>query len=91
MSDKLGLTPVGRVIFMSRAARFYRNGDSAGFLWRWWHPIAWIVAPLGFVASVIVTGIPDTWRYKHELGFGMNPWFKQRPDELRWLTPPGKL
>lgn len=86
MSDNLlGLTPAGHLIRMLGAARFYRNGSGAGFVWRWWHPMTWVFAPSSFIASVIISGFPETWRYRHEIGIGMNPWFKERPDELKWL------
>lgn len=84
-ADIHGLTALGRLIRMLGAARFYRDGSGAGFVWRWWHPLAWVIAPLSFVASVAVAGFPDTWRYRHEIGIGMKPWFKERPEDLRWL------
>ena len=80
------LSPVGRVIYWTGAARFYHNGDGAGFIWRWWHPLAWIVAPLGFIASVVMVGLPETWSDKHALGFGMNPYFVKHPDKLVWAA-----
>lgn len=74
----------GRFLWRTGAGRFYHNGDGAGFVWRPWHPVAWLVAPTAFIASVITEGAPSTWRHRHEIGFGMNPWFVKHPDKLRW-------
>jgi len=69
------------------AARFYHNGDGAGFVWRWWHPASWVLAPLAFVVSCIIQGAPDAWDSRHDIGFGMNPWFIANPDKLEWEQP----
>jgi hypothetical protein len=82
MSQKI--SGLGRVLRSSGAARFYHNGDGAGFVWRFWHPLAWIIAPIALIASVIVEGAPSTWRHRHQIGFGMDPWFLKNPDKLRW-------
>ncbi|GHC61731.1 hypothetical protein [Limoniibacter endophyticus] len=82
MRDKLKM--VGRVIRASGAARFYHDGDGAGFVWRWWSPVAWVLAPLSFIVACLAIGIPDAWRDRHDFGFGMKPWFIQNPDRLFW-------
>lgn len=79
------MTPFGRFVRFTRAARFYRNGDGAGLLWHWWHPLAWVAAPLLFAASVGLAGAPETWRNRHELGLRMNPWFVEHPERLEWM------
>lgn len=84
-SKEAGITKFGQALRLSGAARFYHNGDGVGFVWRWWHPLAWVMAPLAFVVSVLVDGVPETLRYRYEVGFGINPWFKAHPDELEWL------
>lgn len=78
------LAPIGRLIRSTGAARFYHDGDGAGFVWRWWHPLTWVLAPLGLVAMCAITGVPEAWRYRHDIGLGMKPWFKDNPDRLEW-------
>lgn len=82
MHDKL--TPIGKIIYMVRVARFYHNGDGAGFIWRWWHPLSWILAPIGFIVACVIVGVPEAWRNRHEFGFCMDPWFVRNPDKLEW-------
>lgn len=82
IDDKL--TPLGRIVRRSRAARWYHDGDGAGFVWRWWHPITWIAAPSLLLASGLIYGFPEAWRSRHEVGLGMKPWFLQNPDRLTW-------
>jgi hypothetical protein len=82
MRDKLA--PIGRVIHATGAARFYHDGDGAGFVWRAWHPLAWLCAPILFGAHCVVAGVPDTVRNRHDVGFGMKPWFRLHPERLEW-------
>ena len=79
------LRPIGRIIVKLYAAKLYANGDSAGFVWRWWNPLAWILAPLAVIASILVAGIPETISERHDIGFGVSPWFKQHPERLQWI------
>jgi hypothetical protein len=68
--------------------RAYENGDGVGFLWRWWHPATWLLAPLLIIASVLAEGVPTTWRDRHQLGLRMNPWFVEHPERLKWTRNP---
>lgn len=82
MSKKL--KGFGRFVWRMKAARFYHNGDGAGLIWNWWNPIAWPLAACAFIASCVFEGVPATWRNKHDIGFGMDPWFIKNPDKLEW-------
>lgn len=82
MIDKL--SPFGRLLWSSGAARFYHNGDGAGFVWRWWHPLAWVCAPLFFVTLCLVDGVPGAWRWRQDAGLRLAPWFVIHPDRLEW-------
>lgn len=82
MAEKLG--PLGRGIRRTGAASFYHNGDGAGFVWRWWHPLSWVLAPLFFLLHCGACGVPDAWRYRHETGLRMDPWFIKNPSHLEW-------
>lgn len=79
------MTPVGRAFWALRMVRIYKNGDTHGFVWRYWHPLVWVALPLLFVANALCYGIPETWKNKHELGVGMNPWFVKHPERLEWV------
>lgn len=65
--------------------RIYKNGDTHGFVWRYRNPLVWPTLPLLFVANVLAYGIPETWKNKHEIGIGMNPWFVKHPERLEWV------
>ena len=79
------MTPIGRLLKATRAIRVYKDGDGHGFVWRWWNPVAWVFVPLVIIGSVLMQGIPDTMKYKHDLGLGMKPWFIEHPEKLEWL------
>ena len=78
------LSPVGLALYATGASRFYHDGDTAGFVWRWWHPLSWIAAPTLLVISAFMFGVPAAWRDRHLIGLRMNPWFVQHPDRLQW-------
>ena len=85
MKEKVKRTGwLGKIIRLSGAARFYHDGDSAGFVWRWWHPFTWVLAPFTFTYMVLAVGVPEAIRYRHEGGFGMKPYFLHNPEKLIW-------
>lgn len=79
------MKPLAKIIIWLRIARFYKNGN--GFVWNWFNPLSWIIAPIFFLTNVLLEGIIDTWKYRYEIGFGMDPYFKKHPDKLMWLKP----
>lgn len=81
----MALNRLGRAINATGAMKRYRDGDTEGFVWRWWHPLSWISAPLLFIFYGFVSGFPEAWRYRHDVGLRMKPWFKDNPDRLDWL------
>lgn len=81
----MGLNRFGRAINSTGAMRCYRDGSTIGFVWRTWHPLAWILGPIMFLAYGLISGFPEAWRYRHDIGFGMKPWFKEHPERLEWL------
>jgi len=82
MNDKLA--PVGRLIRAVGAARFYHDGDAAGFVWRWWHPLSWVCAPLMFLALCVADGVPSAWKWREDAGLRMSRWFTLHPEKLEW-------
>lgn len=82
MSEKL--SPIGRLIRLCGAARFYHNGDGAGFVWRWWHPLSWVGAPLLLLLLCVTEGAPSAWRWRQDVGLRLEPWFVLHPEKLEW-------
>ncbi len=79
------MTPLGRTLKALRMIRVYKDGSGHGFIWRWWNPLSWVMAPACFIFVVLMQGLPETLKYKHDVGFGMKPWFIENPDRLEWL------
>ena len=82
IKDKL--TPFGKCLRTTGACRFYHNGDGAGFVWKWWHPVAWVLAPILFVILCILEGVPEAIKSRRDIGFKMDPYFIKNPDRLIW-------
>ena len=79
------MTPLARFLKLARVIRIYRDGDGHGFVWRWWNPLTWLIAPLAIAFVILMQGIPQTITNKHDVGVGMKPWFVEHPERLEWL------
>jgi len=79
------MSKFGQVLKRLWLIRVYRDGDGHGFVWRWWNPLVWVVAPMAIGFVILMHGIPETFRRKHEVGIGMKPWFLQHPERLEWM------
>lgn len=79
------LTWFGKLCCTLYMVNVYKDGDTYGFTWRWWNPLSWVAALGCFVLMVLVQGWPETMKYKHEIGFGLSPYFKENPEELVWF------
>lgn len=79
------LSFLGKIFFYTKAAKFYKNGDALSFVWCWWNPLSWVFAVIFFLLSVLLDGISDTWRYRHELGFCVDPFFVKSGKKIEWL------
>ena len=75
------LTPLGHILKSLYVTKNYKGG----FIWRWWNPIAWPLAVLAVIASVLIYGVPRTIKDFPELGFGIPKFYKERPEYLIWL------
>lgn len=79
------MNKLGRTLKWIRVIRVYKDGDGFGFVWRWWNPLTWLLAP-GFVwFAVLMQGIPETLRAPHDIGFGIKPWFIEHPERFEWV------
>lgn len=79
------MNTLGKLFAYLRVIRVYRDGDTYGFVWRWWNPIAWFFAPIAMLLMAFFEGVPYTIANKHEVGFGIGPYFIRNPDQLEWL------
>ena len=79
------MNPFGKLLMMLYIVRVYRNGDGFSFVWRFWNPLSWVLAPIAFLGCAYSEGVPYTLEYKHEIGFGIDPYFIKHPEQLEWL------
>jgi hypothetical protein len=76
----------GRMLFAIYAIQVYKDGDGFGYIWNWWHPMAWILAPIVLLIHAMIEGVPRAWRYRYDAGWQMAPYFKQHPEKIRWIS-----
>lgn len=77
------LTTFAKIVIALRIIRTYNN--HAGWVWQYWNPLAWVMIPLTIVASILFSGIPETFRKPSDLGFGIDPFYINNPKyPLEW-------
>ena len=81
----MGRTIFGNVFHALAMTREYKDGDTFGFVWRWWNPLVYLVIPPIILFCILFAGIPETFRRPHELGFGVNPYFARNNIPLEWV------
>jgi hypothetical protein len=79
------MKPIAKIILWARIFRFYKNGSGFGFVWNWINPLSWIFAPTIFLTSCVLYGTIETWKERHSIGFGIDPYFKSNPSKLVWV------
>lgn len=85
------MTLLGKVIYSTHAAHYYRDGTFFSGVLKWWHPISWLMAlllVLAFLPSCVMTSITAKEYWNDALSvYRLKPWFKENPNELRWYDP----
>lgn len=79
------MKPIAEFIIWARISHFYKNGSGFGFIWNWWNPISWFSFPIIFLTSCVLHGTIETWKYRHNIGLGIDPFFKKHPEKLVWV------
>jgi hypothetical protein len=81
----MGLNRIGRAIKATGAMKCWKDGDGVAFIWRWWHPLSWVLIPLMLIASVLFSGIPETWNYREDLGLRLSDYWRERKDKREFI------
>lgn len=85
------MTKFGNFLHNIRVISLYRMVGSKDkpteFVWNWWNPLAWIMASLLFILSVLLQGAIDTWQYRENGGFRIHPFYTENNKEIEWVTP----
>lgn len=79
------MRPLAKFLYYTRAAKFYYDGDTLGFVWRFWNPISWVLLPLIVILYAVIVGVPQAYKDKNGMGIGINNYFKKHPDRLQWF------
>jgi len=74
------VTPFGRFLRWTGCVRYYRDGDGANAIFRWWHPVSWIV----WIVALQICGFVGE-RVMDQVPFRLQGSWANRPDEIEWL------
>jgi hypothetical protein len=77
-------------MYASKTIRLYKDGDGFGYLWRWWNPITWILAPcvivIEFAYRFLTEGVSGFDKeILSDVGITIRPFFKKNPEKLKWF------
>jgi hypothetical protein len=70
----------GWVVYLTGAARFHDDGDGVTGVFRWWHPVTWLLF-LGLIIPCAVVGE----RISNAVPLRVSKWFRDHPERLQWL------
>jgi hypothetical protein len=74
------LTWPGRIVRATGCARFHRDGDGYGHVFRWWHPVSWLT----WLVMLQVCGIVGL-KVNEEVPFRLSSYWREHRDEIEWL------
>lgn len=80
-----GMKPFGKFLYYTGSVRIYANADCIGFVWKWWNPMSWILAPIAILISILVQGIPDIMKNPSDIGLKLDPYFHKNSKKVEWL------
>jgi hypothetical protein len=73
-------SPVGRVIRLTGAFRAFKDGDGVSIVWRWWHPISWLMTVILFPVCAVVGE-----RIAVAVPFRLSGYWRARREKIQWL------
>lgn len=77
---------IGVLIWLSGACRLFKDGHGFGFVFRWYHPITWILLViLTPVCGIIGEKVTDIIPLK------LSKFWKENIDQMQYVTPFTKL
>ena len=83
--ERMPVEPVpirGRLLWWLGVVRIHEDGDGWSAVFRWWHPITWIL----FVAMVPVCAVVGEPIFQ-VVPMRVGRFFLERPERLIWWTP----
>ena len=72
----------GRILWWSGAARIHEDGGGWSIVFRYWHPITWVL----FITMVPVCAVLGE-RIFLVIPMRVGPYFQEHPEKLIWWTP----
>lgn len=76
------LSIIGKIIYYLHIAKFWKDGDTASFLWNLWNPLSWIVIILLFLGTILVYGISGI---KEMQGIKLSKYWKKHKDDREFF------
>lgn len=74
------LKGIGPYLYLTGAFRCHLDGDGISAVWRWWHPVSWIVFVIAIpVCSFIGEKVQDV------VPFSISDYWKENKDKLQWV------
>lgn len=85
------MTFVGKLIYHTRAAHYYRDGTFFSLRLKWWHPASWFVMVYLVLILIPVCMFTDItvkeWWKEVRDTFRVKQWFKDNPERMSWYDP----
>jgi len=77
------LSPVGRFLVAVKAIRLYTDGNGTSFIWRWYHPLTWVLVPIALILGSFLLGAIEITGDLSGWGLRKSDYFRGK--EVEWL------
>lgn len=70
----------GWIVYLLGAARWHDDGDAITAVFRWWHPLSWLLVLICIVPCAVMGE-----RIGDAIPFRLSRHFRENPERLQWL------
>lgn len=76
------MPPLAIAMWFTGCFRMHKDGDGWGAVFRWWHPLTWVL----FIAMIIPCAIFGEPIF-NVIRLRLSPFWKVNLSQLQWVTP----
>lgn len=75
------LTLPAKILKYSGAARFFKDGDGVSFVFRWYHPLSWLLMIIFFP----ICAFTEDAKIQDTIPFVLNDYWQRHRSNIQWL------
>lgn len=76
------MTRFGLLLWATGCVRLHKDGDGFKEIYRLWHPVTWLMAPV----VLVLCGVMGE-KFSTVFPIRVSPFWERHRDQLQWVTP----